>query len=68
VKRQAAMIRRYQLFVARMTETYAEVGARLEREDYVGAHQLLAEMGVSHAKTAMSLRNVLVQDGLMEDE
>jgi hypothetical protein len=68
VRKHKQMIRDYDRFVAGMTEAYARVRDCLEREDYVGAQSILARMGVSHAKTSMSLRNVLVRDGLMEDE
>lgn len=61
------MLRRYDQFVDRMTSCYAEVRACLERDDYVGAQRILADMGISHAKTSMSLRNVLVKEGLLED-
>lgn len=65
--RKGPMLRRYDQFVDRMASCYAEVRACLERDDYVGAQRILADMGISHAKTSMSLRNVLVKEGLLED-
>lgn len=66
--RQVPMLKGYDRFVARMNEGYAQVRACLEQEDYVGAQRILAQMGISHAKTSLSLRNVLIKDGLLEEK
>jgi hypothetical protein len=61
MKRKTAMMDRYDKFVATMADRYAEARACLDRDDYVGAHQILARMAVSHAKTAISLRSAVTK-------
>jgi hypothetical protein len=66
--RKKPMLKGYDDFVNRMTEGYAQARACLERGDYVGAQRILAQMGISHARTSLSLRNVLIKDGLMKED
>lgn len=67
MRRKAAMLARYDQFVARMTAQYAEAREALERGEYTQAHDILARMGISHARTSMSLRNVLIRSGRIQD-
>jgi hypothetical protein len=68
VRHKAALLVRFDRFVENMTKCYAEVRACLERDDYVGAQRILAQMGVRHAKTSLSLRNVLIKNGDLNPE
>lgn len=66
--KKVAMLRAYDAFTARITQRYADARACLEADDYVGAQDILASLTTSHARTSLSLRNVLIRDGLMEDD
>ncbi len=68
MRHKAAMLARYDQFVATMDRRYQEARAALERGDYVKAQSILAQMGISHARTSMSLRNVLIREGLIGTE
>jgi hypothetical protein len=66
--KKAAMLRAFDAFSARIAERYAEARACMEREDYAGAQAILASLTTSHAKTSLSLRGVLIRDGILEDD
>lgn len=66
--RKEPMLKAYDQFVARMDECYAQARACLDRDDYVGAQRILAQMGIKHARTSLSLRNVLIKDGLLKED
>lgn len=67
-KSDAAMLAGYDRFVARMNELFAEARASLVAGHYDEAYATLARMSQSHARTSMSLRNVLVRNGLVEED
>lgn len=66
--KKRAMLERFDLFATRISQRYAEARVALERGDYVKAHDILTQLTMSHARTALSLRNQLVKDGLMEGD
>lgn len=61
------MLEAFDRFAERMADRYSQVRDCLVAGRYIEAQQLLADIGISHAKTSLSLRNVLVRDGLMEE-
>lgn len=61
------MLAAFEQFAARIAGEYEKALDALARDDYVGAHRILAELAQSHAKTSLSLRNQLVRDGLLEE-
>lgn len=65
--KKAAMLAGFDNFTQRVMDRYAEARAALEQDDYVGAQRILAGLATSHAKTSLSLRNVLIQDGVIGD-
>jgi len=68
-KKHLSMMAGFDKFSARMANRYAEVRDCLNAERYEEAHELLADIAMSHARTSLSLRNMLVKDGkLMEDK
>lgn len=68
MKYKRQMLQRYDQFVVRMFQEYSAARAALDEGNYVAAHAILARIGLSHAKTSMSLRNVLVKDGLLKED
>lgn len=64
-KKKAQMLAAFQAFAARIAGEYNNALAALQRDDYVEAHRILAGLAQSHAKTALSLRNQLVKEGLL---
>lgn len=57
----------FDAFSDRMARRYLEVRDCLVAGRYEEAQTLLAAIAVSHAKTSLSLRNVMVQEGMLED-
>lgn len=68
MKRKAAMLARYDQFVVTMAQRYEEAREALHRGEYAEAQSILAQMGIAHAKTSMSLRNVLIREGLIGED
>jgi hypothetical protein len=66
--KRAEMLRAFSEFSARITAAYDQTAELLRDGDYVAAHEILSELAQSHAKTSLSLRNLLVKEGLMEDQ
>jgi hypothetical protein len=67
--KEKAMLEAFDAFTHRITLRYAEARACLVKGDYVQAQQIMARLSTSHARTSLSLRNVLIKDGLLpEDE
>lgn len=64
---KAKMLAGFTQFIERITAEYEEARAALHRDDYIEAHRILSELAMSHAKTSLSLRNMLVKEGLMDD-
>lgn len=67
-QKQAAMLKAFDAFAARIAERYAEARAFLAAGKYEEAQAILAQLTMSHAKTSLSLRNVLVRDGVIKEE
>jgi hypothetical protein len=61
------MLRGFDKFSDRMAQRYSEVRDCLAAGRYEEAHVLLASIAVSHAKTSLSLRSMLIKAGKMED-
>lgn len=61
-----AMLRGFDRFSDRMAQRYAQVRDCLAAGRFEEAHVLLIDIAVSHAKTSMSLRNVLVKQGKLK--
>lgn len=67
-RKKAAMMRGFQAFINRINTRYQEAYAALARGDYVEAQRILAQLAQSHAKTSMSLRGVLIREGLLRED
>jgi hypothetical protein len=67
-RKHEAMLKAFDAFSNRITERYAEARAYLAAGKYVEAQSVLAGLAQSHAKTSMSLRGVLVKEGLLEED
>jgi hypothetical protein len=61
-----AMIAGFDAFSHRMTKRYAEVRDCLAAGRLEEAQTLLASIATSHARTSLSLRNILVQEGKLD--
>lgn len=62
------MMEGFDKFSHRMAQRYSEVRDCLSAERYEEAYSLLTDIATSHARTSLSLRNMLVKDGkFMED-
>lgn len=68
MKKHHAMMTGFDKFSARMAERYREVRDCLDAERYEEAYSLLADIGISHARTSLSLRNMLVKQGKLSEE
>jgi hypothetical protein len=67
VKNKDAMMKGFDKFAARMSRRYDEVRDCLSAGRYEEAQMLLSDIATSHARTSLSLRNVLVKNGVMEE-
>lgn len=67
-KHKAAMLRGFDKFVRGINAAFGEARAALVREDYVGAQRILASIAVRHAKASLSLRNMLIKNGKLEED
>ena len=63
-----SMLTGFDAFTDRIMKRYDEVRDCLKAERYEEAHILLATIAQSHAKTSLSLRNLLVKDGRLSDK
>lgn len=66
-KNKAAMMKGFDQFSARMAERYAQVRSHLDEGRFEEAQALLADMAMSHARTSLSLRNVLIKNGVIQE-
>lgn len=64
-RKKAKMLASFDAFSARINQAYKDAATALHEDDYVKAHNILSELAISHAKTSLSLRNMLVQEGLL---
>lgn len=62
------MMQGFDKFAARMAWRYNEVRDCLDAGRYEEAQILLAAIAISHAKTSLSLRNVLIKEGLVTEK
>lgn len=67
-RRKAEMLKAFQSFSNRIADRYQEVYNALDSGDYVTAQAILERLAVSHAKTSMSLRKMLIQQHLLPEE
>lgn len=67
MRKQRAMLAAFAKFQERMAARYQEVYDALEEERYKDAERLLASITMSHAKTSLSLRGVLIRDGKIKE-
>ena len=65
--KQQQMLAGFDAFTKRISKRYREVRDCLAAERYEEAQQLLTAIALTHAKTSLSLRNVLVRDGKLEE-
>lgn len=65
--KEQAMLKGFDRFSSRISQRYGEVRDCLAAGRYEEAHSLLADIAVSHARTSLSLRNLLVKEGLLKD-
>lgn len=62
------MMEAFDKFSDRMAKRYSEVRDCLAAERYEEAQSLLADIGQSHARTSLSLRNVLIKQGKVKEQ
>lgn len=67
-RKKAQLLKAFKAFSKRITDRYADAYKALDEGDYVKAQGILAELALSHAKTSLSLRGVLIRDGLLPEE
>lgn len=60
--RHEDMMRGFDRFSERMAKRYQEVRDCLQAKRYAEAQMLLADIATSHARTSLSLRNVLIKE------
>lgn len=65
-KAKRDMLAGFRNFADRIARRYDEAYKAIERGDYEQAHQILSDLAVSHAKTSLSLRNLMIRKGFME--
>ena len=61
------MMAGFDKFSDRMAKRYGEVRDCLEAGRYEEAQMLLSDIALSHARTSLSLRNVLVKNGVLKE-
>lgn len=67
-RKHRKMMKAFDEFTARIIGRYAEAREKLEEGDYVEAQHILASLAQSHARTSMSLRGLLIRQGLLEED
>lgn len=67
LKQQREMMAAFDKFSARITIRYGHVRDCLTANRFEEAQILLSDIAASHARTSLSLRNLLVKHGAMED-
>lgn len=67
IKNREAMLKGFDAFSERMASRYSEVRDCLRAGRYEEAQVLLSDIALSHAKTSLSLRNVLVKNGVIKE-
>lgn len=66
--KKKAMLKAFDAFATRIAERYAEARTCLENDEYERAQEILASLTTSHAKTSLSLRGVLIRDGIIGED
>jgi hypothetical protein len=67
-RKQAVMLTAFDAFSSRVAKRYSEVRDCLAAGRFEEAQILLAALAASHAKTSMSLRGMLIREGLLEED
>ena len=62
------MLSAFDKFVSQIDAKYAEARQQLKDDDLEAAQATLAQIAKAHAKTSLSLRNVLIKDGRIKGE
>lgn len=62
------MLEAFDRFREQISDAYRTAQEQLKEGKYNEAHSTLAHIAQVHAKTALSLRNVLIRRGLVEDD
>jgi hypothetical protein len=62
------MLKAFDAFSKRIADAYAEARKCLAEERYEDAQAILAQLTMSHAKTSLSLRGVLIRDGVIKED
>jgi hypothetical protein len=62
------MLAGFDAFTDRLSRRYGEVRDCLAAGRYEEAQLLLTAIAITHARTSLSLRNVLIKDGKLEDK
>lgn len=68
LRKKAAMLRGFETFMLRIEARYRDAYDALENGDYVKAQQILAQLAQSHARTSLSLRSILIKEGLLRED
>lgn len=67
-KKHRAMMKAFDAFTQRIQARYEEAREELEQGRDQNAYQILADIAQSHARTSLSLRNVLVRQGTLNGD
>lgn len=62
------MLPAFDKFVTQINDAYEAARERLERGDMEGCQSILARISITHARTSMSMRSVLIRRGLMKGD
>lgn len=67
-RRKAEMLEAFTRFSDRIAARYQEAYDALETDDYAKAQAILEQLALSHAKTSVSLRRMLIKHNLLPEE
>lgn len=67
-RKHEAMLKAFDAFANRIAERYAEARQYLADGEFEKAQEILAALTTSHAKTSLSLRGVLVREGVIKED
>lgn len=67
-RKEEAMLKAFDAFAKRIADRYAEARICLSEGKYEEAQAILAALTTSHARTSLSLRGVLVREGVIKED
>ena len=67
-RKHQKMLASFEKFTDRIGDLYDDVLEALTEEDYVKAQKILAHLAQTHARTSLSLRGMLIREGLLKED